>query len=62
MTDAQAAWFIFNALGFVPDANNRFRLVRPLFNVATLQLPRTRRLIIHTKIIRHATATSNRRL
>ena len=49
MTDAQAAWFIFNALGFVPDDNNRFRLVRPLFNVATLQLPRTRRLIIHTK-------------
>lgn len=49
MTDTQATWFIFNALGFVPNTNKSFRLVRPLFNVATLQLPRTRRLIIHTK-------------
>ena len=49
MTDAQAAWFVFNALGFVPSKTNSYQLVRPLFNVATLQLPRTRRLIIHTK-------------
>lgn len=49
MTDAQATWFVFNALGFVPNKPNSYQLVRPLFNVATLQLPRTRRLIIHTK-------------
>lgn len=49
MTDAQAAWFTFNAIGFVPNGAKEYSLVRPLFNVATLQLPRTRRLIIHTK-------------
>lgn len=54
MTTAQSAWFVMNALGFVPcnDANaasQMFQLKRPLFNVATLSLPRTRRLIIHTK-------------
>lgn len=53
MTNAQAAWFVLNALGFVPNqapsTAQAFRLVRPLFNVLTLHLPRTRRLILHTK-------------
>ncbi len=58
----QAAWFVFNALGLTPIATNaseqqaasdatmvNYRLVRPLFNVATLHMPRGRRFIIHTK-------------
>lgn len=49
MTDEQATWFVFNAMGFVPTEANAYQLVRPLFNIVTLQLPRTRRLIIHTK-------------
>lgn len=56
MTTAQTAWFVMNALGFVPCSNTStttasqmFQLKRPLFNVVTLSLPRTRRMIIHTK-------------
>ena len=59
---SQAAWFVFNALGLTPIATSaseqqvasvtttvNYRLVRPLFNVATLHMPRGRRFIIHTK-------------
>lgn len=53
VTDAQAAWFVFNAIGFVPQQTEgtpeTYRVVRPLFNVVTMQLPRTRRFILHTK-------------
>lgn len=53
VTDAQAAWFVFNAIGFVPQQTEgtpeTYRVVRPLFNVVTMQLPRTRRFIFHTK-------------
>lgn len=53
MSNEQAAWFVLNALGFVPCGEmvpaQLFRLERPLFNVATLYLPRTRRFILHTK-------------
>ena len=53
ITDAQAAWFVFNAMGFVPQQTEgtpeTYRVVRPLFNVVTMQLPRTRRFILHTK-------------
>ena len=52
LSDTQAAWFVFNAMGLVPHNNNGqdgYKLVRPLFNVVTLHLPRGRRLILHTK-------------
>lgn len=56
MTTTQTAWFVMNALGFVPYNNTNttttsqiYQLKRPLFNVVTLSLPRTRRFIIHTK-------------
>ena len=52
LSDTQAAWFVFNAMGFVPhnnDEQNGYKLVRPLFNVITLHLPHGRRLILHTK-------------
>lgn len=46
----QAAWYVFNALGFCPAENEMsYRIVRPLFNVATLNLPKNRRFILHTK-------------
>lgn len=48
----ETAWFLFNAMGFVPDENSinqSYRLVRPMFNVVTLRLPRGRRFIIHCK-------------
>lgn len=46
------AWFLFNAMGFVPNGvstSEGFRLVRPAFNVVTLHLPRGRRFILHCK-------------
>lgn len=46
------AWFLFNAMGFVPNdasTSEGFRLVRPAFNVVTLHLPRGRRFILHCK-------------
>ena len=52
LSDTQAAWFVFNAMGLVPHNDNGqdgYKLVRPLFNVVTLHLPRGRRLILHTK-------------
>lgn len=48
----ETAWFLFNAMGFVPTedaATANFRLVRPMFNVVTLHLPRGRRFIVHCK-------------
>lgn len=52
ITDEQAVWFVFNALGFVPnrpEVGADFRIVRPMFNVVTMQLPHTRRFIMHVK-------------
>ncbi len=50
LTSAQAAWFVCQSLGFVPDEKaTQFRLVRPAFNVVNLQLPRSRRFIMHAK-------------
>lgn len=50
LTTAQASWFVFQSLGLVPDARaTQFNLVRPAFNVVTMQLPRTRRFILHAK-------------
>ena len=52
LSDTQAAWFVFNAMGLVPHNDNGqdgYKLVRPLFNIVTLHLPRGRRLILHTK-------------
>ena len=47
---AEAAWYVFNALGFRPSADGEnFRMVRPLFNVATFQLSNGRRLMMYTK-------------
>lgn len=47
---ARAAWFVFNAIGFRPDAQTGgYRLVRPAFNVATLLLPRDRRLTLYVR-------------
>lgn len=48
----QTAWFFFNAMGFVPTKDGdaiSYQLVRPIFNVVTLHLPRERRFIIHCK-------------
>lgn len=52
ITDEQAVWFVFNALGFVPnkpEVGTDYRIVRPMFNVITMQLPHTRRFIMHVK-------------
>lgn len=52
ITDEQAVWFVFNALGFVPskpEVGADYRIVRPMFNVVTMQLPHTRRFIMHCK-------------
>lgn len=60
LSDTQAAWFVFNAMGLVPhndDGQDGYKLVRPLFNVVTLHLPRGRRLILHTKITTGRTCT-----
>ena len=47
---SQAAWYVFNALGLRPIAGeNKYELVRPLFNVATLYLSNGRRLMMHMK-------------
>lgn len=51
-TNAQAAWYVFNALGFCPtDTAGTYRLTRPIFNVSTIYLPQGRRFIVHTKNI-----------
>lgn len=50
VTEAQAAWYVFHALGFCPaDTPGAYRLTRPVFNVTTIRLPQGRRFILHTK-------------
>lgn len=46
----RAAWFVFNALGFRPTSNpEEYKMVRPLFNIATLHLSNHRRLMMFVK-------------
>lgn len=46
----QAAWYVFNAIGFRPAATaDSYEFVRPLFNITKLQLSQGRRLLIHAK-------------
>lgn len=45
-----AAWFVFNSLGFRPTSNkDEYKMVRPLFNIATLHLSNSRRLMMFVK-------------
>lgn len=48
---AQAAWYVFNAIGFRPvrQSAGTWQVVRPVFNIVTLHVGRGRRFILHTK-------------
>lgn len=48
---AQAAWYVFNAIGFRPvrQSPGTWQVVRPVFNIVTLHVGRGRRFMLHTK-------------